>query len=120
MDIDISRLKDITVLYCEDEANLREVTTRILKSFTKKQLIASNGKEGLEYFKQYQDDIDLIITDINMPYLTGLEMAKEIKNINLNIPIIVATAFSNSEDLLDAINLGIDKYIVKPIDIKNF
>ena len=118
MDADVSRLKDITVLYCEDEDNLREVTNGILKSFTKKQYIGEDGLQGLELFKANQDDIDLIITDVNMPNMNGLEMAKEIKQINPNIPIIVATAFSNSEYLLEAIELGIDKYVLKPINIK--
>jgi diguanylate cyclase (GGDEF)-like protein len=118
MSKDVSRLKDITVLYCEDEQNLREVTGGILKSFTKKQYIAEDGLIGLEYFKEYQNEIDLVITDVNMPNMSGLEMAKEIKEINSNIPIIVATAFSNSEYLLEAIDLGIDKYVLKPVNIK--
>jgi diguanylate cyclase (GGDEF)-like protein len=118
MDVDISKLKDVTVLYCEDEDYLRDITVGILKSFTKKQFIAVDGKEGLKLFNQYSDEIDLIITDVNMPNMTGLEMAKEIKQINPNIPIIVATAFSNSEYLLEAIDLGIDKYVLKPVNIK--
>lgn len=115
---DVERLKEITVLYCEDEQNLREVTSGILKSFTKKQFIAVDGKEGLEYFEKYQNEIDLVITDVNMPNMSGLEMAKEIKKINSNMPIIVATAFSNSEYLLEAIDLGVDKYVLKPVNIK--
>ena len=118
MNTDVARLKDITVLYCEDEASLREVTSGVLQSFTKKQFIAEDGAQGLQYFKENQDEIDLVITDINMPNMTGLEMAKEIKAINSNIPIIVATAFSNSEYLLEAIDLGVDKYVLKPVNIK--
>ena len=118
MDKDVSSLKEITVLYCEDELHLREVTQGILESFTKKQFIASDGQEGLELFEKNQNDIDLIITDVNMPNMNGLEMSKKIKEINPNIPIIVATAFSNSEYLLEAIELGIDKYVLKPINIK--
>lgn len=118
MNEDVSRLKEITVLYCEDEENLRDVTGGILKSFTKKQFIAKDGAEGLELFKNNEDEIDFIITDVNMPNMSGLEMAKEIKNINSNMPIIVATAFSNSEYLLEAIDLGVDKYVLKPVNIK--
>ena len=113
----ISILKNITILYAEDEKDLREVTHQILKGFTKKQYVAQNGQEGLELFKKYEKEIDLIITDVNMPILNGLDMVKEIKKINLNIPIIVATAFSNKEYLLEAIDIGIDKYVLKPIDI---
>jgi diguanylate cyclase (GGDEF)-like protein len=114
----ISILKNITILYAEDEEALREITLNILKGFTKKQYIAKDGLEGLQLFEQYQDQIDLIITDVNMPNMNGLEMIKKIKAINPNIPIIVTTAFSNTEYLLEAIDIGVDKYILKPIDMK--
>ena len=113
----ISILKNVTILYAEDEKDLREVTHQILKGFTKKQYVAENGQEGLELFKAHEKEIDLIITDVNMPILNGLDMIKEIKKININIPIIVATAFSNKEYLLEAIDIGVDKYVLKPIDI---
>ena len=118
MEADVSRLKEITVLYCEDEEYLRDITKGILESFTKKQFICKDGAEGLKVFKENQDLIDLIITDVNMPNMNGLEMSKEIKKINPNMPIVVATAFSNSEYLLEAIDLGVDKYVLKPINIK--
>ena len=113
----ISILKNITILYAEDEKDLREVTHQILKGFTKKQYVAQNGQEGLELFKEHENEIDLIITDVNMPILNGLDMIKEIKKININIPIIVATAFSNKEYLLEAIDIGVDKYVLKPVDV---
>lgn len=114
----IASLRNVTILYAEDEDALRDVTSSILRSFTKHQYIAVDGKQGLELFIEHQDEIDIIITDINMPYMNGLDMAKAIKEINPNIPIIVATAFSNTEYLLEAINLGIDKYVLKPVDMK--
>ena len=114
----ISILKNITILYAEDEVALREITLNILKGFTKEQFVAKNGAEGLELFKKNQSEIDLIITDVNMPIMNGLEMIREIKSINPNIPIIVATAFSNTEYLLEAIDIGVDKYVLKPIDMK--
>ena len=117
MNNNIANLKNITVLYVEDEADLRNVTSQILKNFTKQQFLAENGKEGLDIFKEKEKEIDLVITDINMPIMNGLEMIKEIKKINLNIPIIVATAFSNKEYLLEAIDIGVDKYVLKPIDV---
>jgi diguanylate cyclase (GGDEF)-like protein len=114
----VSILKNITILYAEDEAALREITLNILKGFTKKQFVAENGAQGLELFKENESEIDLIITDVNMPIMNGLEMIREIKKINPNIPIIVATAFSNTEYLLEAIDIGVDKYVLKPIDMK--
>ncbi|AXK48423.1 diguanylate cyclase [Aliarcobacter trophiarum LMG 25534] len=117
MNNDISNLKNITVLYVEDEKDLREVTSSILQSFTKNQYVATNGQEGYELFLKYDSDIDLIISDINMPILNGLEMIKKIKEINKNVPIIVTTAFSNKEYLLEAIDIGVDKYVLKPVDV---
>ncbi|NQY93375.1 MAG: response regulator, partial [Campylobacteraceae bacterium] len=114
----ISKLKNINILYVEDEKALREITLNILEGFTKHQYVGTNGIEGLALFKKYQTDIDLIITDVNMPEMNGLDMIKEIKKINPNIPIIVATAFSNTEYLLKAINIGVDKYVLKPVDMK--
>ncbi|QOG13263.1 EAL domain-containing protein [Arcobacter sp. FWKO B] len=113
----VQTLKNIVILYVEDEQLLRDIVSKSLSNFTKKQFVAKDGKEGLELFKQYQDEIDLVITDINMPNMNGLEMSRQIKEINQNIPIIVATAFSNTEYLLEAIDLGIDKYVLKPIDM---
>ena len=118
MEFDYSQLKNVTILYCEDEDDLREVTFDILSQYTKKVFVAKDGQEGLEIFKENEKEIDLVITDVNMPNLNGLEMSKIIKDLNVNMPIIVATAFSNSTYLLESIELGIDKYILKPIDIR--
>ncbi len=114
----VSILKNITILYAEDEVALREITLNILRGFTKKQFVAENGAQGLDLFKQNESEIDLIITDVNMPIMNGLEMIREIKKTNPHIPIIVATAFSNTEYLLEAIDIGVDKYVLKPIDMK--
>ncbi len=114
----ISILRNVTILYVEDEVALREITLNIIKGFTKKQYVAQNGLEGLELFKKYESEIDLIITDVNMPVMNGLEMVREIKKLNSSIPVIVATAFSNTEYLLEAIDIGVDKYVLKPIDMK--
>ena len=118
MDTSSVNLSDVTVLYCEDEDDLRQITSDVIKQFTKNVYLASNGLEGLEIYKEKSEEIDLIVTDVNMPEMSGLEMAKTIKELNSNIPIIVATAFSNSSYLLDAIDIGVDKYVLKPIDIK--
>src|SRR5574344_567668 len=117
MNKEIDRLKNVNVLYAEDEKELRDITSEFLKSFTKTQYVASNGEEGFNLFLEHQDSIDLIITDINMPILSDMDMIKKIKEINTKIPIIIATAFSNKEYLLEAINIGVDKYVLKPIDI---
>ncbi|HFU75726.1 MAG TPA: EAL domain-containing protein [Arcobacter sp.] len=118
MDFNAVDLSDVTILYCEDEEDLRQITSDVIRNFTKHVYLAENGQEGLDIFHKHAEEIDLIITDVNMPEMNGLEMAKAIKEINSNIPIIVATAFSNSSYLLESIEIGIDKYVLKPIDIK--
>ncbi len=110
-------LKLITVLYVEDEDEIRDVLARSLKRITKEVYLATNGKEGLEAFKEYNPDI--IVTDIKMPLMDGLAMSKEVKDINPSIPIIITTAFSDKEFLFEAINIGINRYITKPINLKN-
>jgi YesN/AraC family two-component response regulator len=105
-------LKDLRILYVEDEEIILSSMEKILKVFVKEVITAPNGKLGLEAFKN--NDINLIITDVKMPELNGIEMSKEIKKINKDIPIIVTTAFVEAEFLIEAIDIGIDKYISKP------
>ena len=117
MESRIERLKDITVLYCEDEENIRNATSGILSKFVKKIFVAGNGEEGFRRYQENFDLIDVIVTDICMPGIDGLEMSRRIKAINPDVPIIVTTAFSNSEYLLEAIDLNTDKYVLKPLEM---
>ena len=116
--MDISLLKSvtkgITLLYVEDEDELRYAVERYLKKIFDHVSIASNGQEGLELYQKEQYDI--IITDIQMPYMNGLEMAKKIKKINPEQEIIIISAYSETAYFLDAIRLGINGYIIKPVD----
>ncbi len=109
-----SELK-IKVLYVEDNDTVRKDTAELLKEFFHQVETASNGEEGLEKFKKGK--FDLIITDINMPKMNGIEMIKEIKKIDKRIPVIVITAFSDFKYLVECIKLGVYGYILKPIDI---
>ena len=103
----------LTVLYVEDEKEVRETIVLILESIFENILVASNGVEGIELSKN--NKIDLIISDINMPKCNGLEMIKSIKEIHPQIPTILVTALENTDLLIQSINLGINKYIVKPM-----
>ena len=75
---------------------------------------ARNGQEGLEQFRKVRPD--LIVTDIRMPVLDGLQMARTIRSKDPNIPIIIVTAHSDIASMLNAIDIGIDQYVIKPID----
>ncbi len=111
-------LKKLTLLYVEDEEVTRNTFLRSLNRMFGKVLTAKDGLEGLEVFKQ--EKIDLILTDINMPKMTGLELAIEVKAIRKNIPIIILSAYNDSNFLMQAIEVGINYYLVKPIDMKKF
>ncbi len=103
-----------TILYVEDEEGIRVELTRFFKRYTDKLYIATNGEEGLDMYKKYKPDI--IISDINMPLMTGIEMAKIIKKIDPKQHIIFTTAYNDSSYMLEAIELDIDGYVLKPVD----
>jgi len=108
----------LSILYVEDDHELRQNTTRLLASFFTKIDIAENGLEGLEKYRNAS--YDLILTDINMPLMNGVKMAGQIKMHNPRQVIIVISAHDESRYLLDLINLGVDYFILKPLDIQQF
>ena len=109
-------LKKLTCLYVEDDENIRESFLLMIKRYFKNVIVATNGEEGLSKYLKNKDEIDMIISDIRMPKLTGIEMAKKIKEINEEIIIIFITAFNDIDYLKEAIDLGVDGYITKPIE----
>ena len=110
-------IKKIKVLYVEDEEDILKFASMVLEDYVDKLFIARNGKEALEILKQ--EDIDLIITDILMPKLNGIDLIREIKKNPLwDIAVIVATAHTETQYLLDCIELKVDGYILKPIDVE--
>ena len=107
-------LKKLKLLYVEDEDGIRDTFSLMLGRFVDEIFVAQNGEEGLELFKN--NDVDLIISDIRMPKMNGLEMISEIKKLNNSIPTLFTTAFGESEYLKEAIEVGVDGYLIKPID----
>lgn len=112
-----SILKKSTLLYVEDEDVLREEISTVFESFFAEVILASNGEEALEIFKNRQKDIDILITDINMPKMNGMELIANIRKIDNELPILVCTAFNDSEILIRAIKLNVNDYIIKPIQM---
>ena len=108
------RAKYFNVLYVEDQEDINFFTTSILKNFFKSVHNLTNGKEGLNAFEKGKYDI--VISDIQMPIMTGLEMIKEIKKIDPDIISVVTTAFSDEKFFMESIALGVDKYVIKPIE----
>ena len=116
--MDLNSLKNLELLYIEDEADVMSQTKLILDDFVKVVHTAKDGEEGLKMALELP--IDIIIADINMPKMNGIDMIKALKNEHeKDIPCIITTAHTDTEYLIDAINLKVDGYIIKPINIKD-
>jgi len=107
-------LKNLVCLYVEDEDFIRDSFSLMLRRYFKEVITAENGKDGLEKFKS--NDVDIVISDIRMPTMDGIEMVKHIKDIDPKTYVIFITAFSDTEYLKAAIDLNIEGYLTKPID----
>lgn len=111
-------LEGIYVLLAEDNLVNQEVITEILTSKGIKIDIANNGLEAVEKFKANQDDYDAILMDIQMPILDGYEATKQIRKLNIDIPIIALTANAMKEDIEKTKAVGMNAHLNKPIDFK--
>lgn len=104
------------VLYVEDDDDTREMTQIFLKKRVGKLITASDGQEALKKFEENHPD--MVITDLRMPNMDGIELSRKIRAIDKKCSIIITTAFSEAEVVIQAVDIGIDKYIVKPVDTK--
>ncbi len=122
MDINILSLKeyakDLKVLYVEDDEPIKEQIKIFLSKFFPVIDTAKDGQEGLELFGR--DRYDIVITDIVMPHMDGIEFARRIKELNEEQIIVVTSAYNEVDNLMDLINIGIDKFVMKPINNKQF
>jgi len=103
-----------TLLYAEDDPLIRENLLYILRDYFDQILIVTNGNEALKVYKE--QDPDVVLLDICMPGINGLDVAKRIRHENEEIPIIMLTGHSDRERLLDAVSLKLEAYLVKPVD----
>lgn len=101
------------ILYIEDDRDTREEISLFLQHKTKELIVASDGKEGLELFKKHCPSV--VISDINMPNMNGLEMSKSIMEIDPFAHIVLLTAHNDANNLHQAITIGIKEYLIKPI-----
>jgi len=106
---------DLTLLYVEDDKNLRDETIKLFDHLFKTTASAEHGKAALQMIKE--STFDLIITDINMPIMDGVELSKKIKEMYPLQSIIITSAHNDSAYLLDLIDVGIDNFILKPLDM---
>jgi PAS domain S-box-containing protein len=113
----VNSLKRLRVLYVEDDAETREELELILSSWVCKLYTAANGEEGLQLYEQHQPDI--IITDIQMPVMNGLDMATTIKARDPDQWIIILSAYNDTEFLFSAMEMGLQDYVTKPVNVEH-
>lgn len=110
---------NLSVLYVEDDPGILNILKELLENFFSLLDFAIDGQEALEKYKaRYKESgsyYDIILTDINMPNMNGIEMSKKIRKINSEQIILVISAENDSKNLLELINLNIDYFISKPI-----
>lgn len=115
----IEKLRKLKLLFVEDEVDLVDIISDTLTKLQANFLVAKNGQEALDIIAQ-NDDISIIITDINMPVLNGLEMIKELNNQGSKIPVIIMSAHTEMDYINKAKELGVDDYLLKPFDFIKF
>lgn len=112
----------LTVLYVEDDINFKEETNEILETLFKKVDTADDGEDALVKYKENYEETgtyhDIVISDINMPKLNGVELTKEIYKINDKQLIVIVSAHNESEYLLEFVNMGIEQFLVKPLELE--
>ena len=111
--------KDLNILYAEDDAQLLQETSEALEDFFASADTAANGQIALakyeEYYEKNSEYYDILITDIDMPLMNGLELIKAIHKINIEQNVIVISAYNDSPRLIELINIGITHFIMKPL-----
>lgn len=115
----VAKLKSLKLLFVEDEKDLLSIISGALTKLQANFLTATNGLEALRVIEE-NSDIDVIVTDINMPYMNGLDMIKTLKEKGSTIPIIIMSAHTELEYVDRAKDYGISDYLLKPFDFIKF
>ena len=111
-----SFLKDKSVLYVEDELDVLKNIATLLSSFFQNFYTAADGLSALELFDSKH--IDLLLVDIELPKMNGIELIKQIRAVDQEVMIIIVSAYTKTDYLLESVELGLSKYIVKPLTSK--
>ncbi len=110
--------KKLSVLYVEDDKEARESTLGLLDNIFDNITVAVDGEDGLDAFTKHS--FDLILSDINMPKMNGIEMITKIREVDKNIPILILSAYNESGYFIETIKQGVEGYLLKPIDLNQF
>lgn len=116
----IDQLKKLKFLFVEDEKDLLDIISETLEKLGVSFFTAKNGEEGIAVLKEHASEIDIVVTDISMPIMNGLEMIKEIKSLYPNLEIIIMTAHTESKYMTEAKEYGVNEYLLKPFDFIKF
>ncbi len=108
-------MKSLTLLYIEDDKDIQEIYKNFLKNLVGTIYCANDGEDGYNLYLSQKPDI--ILLDINMPKIDGLTLAKKIRQIDKDVKIIITTSYAEQEKLLQAIELYLIRYIIKPIEL---
>lgn len=111
--------QELSLLYVEDDKTSRDTTIELFENLFKNILVAVDGQEGLllyeEYFQTYQKHIDIVITDIQMPQMNGIELCKDIFCLHKHQKVLVLSAYDDKKYLIELINMGVAGFIQKPL-----
>jgi len=111
-------LQNYSLLYVEDEPEIQANMKEYLESYFARVEVASDGEEALRTYQRGRHDV--LLLDINLPYLDGLSVAKEVRKNNQEVKILILTAHTDQDKLLEAVELKLTKYLVKPLTPKVF
>lgn len=111
-----SEVASLSVLYVEDDPEIRETFAGYLKKMVRQVWTAKDGEEGLKLFEQKRPDI--VITDIKMPRMDGLEMTRRLRALGNKTPVIITTAHGETDLLFEAVRIGINEFLLKPFEME--
>lgn len=117
IEIDSKLLKNLDVLYVEDDAVVASQTVSLLESFLNAVYYYDNAEEALEFLKS--NTVHMIVTDIELPGMSGLELCKEIRKSDRKLPIFITTVHRDTEKLIEAISLNLVDYLIKPVSVSS-
>jgi two-component system, OmpR family, response regulator VanR len=115
MNTNLLLLKNKSVLFVEDDQIMKMQITKVLEMLFQKVFCAEDGESAYLLYKEKSPDI--IISDIKMPRMNGLELIEKIRQTDYKIPVILLTSFTEKKILLGVVNLSIDGYIIKPVEL---
>jgi YesN/AraC family two-component response regulator len=115
IDFNMDILKGISVLYVEDDKEVNDALSRSLRRICKEVYVAYDGEEGLALFNQNAQNIDIVISDIKMPKLNGIEMVKQIKSKKPTQPVIISSAYGETEFINEALESGVAAFLLKSV-----